>query len=413
MFLKRKRNSVSSARKRWKWSAPKPVMFSGFTAKNVKVRSKILRRSKKRRYKKKKGNLMPNKKQLMNMTMRNFSLNLFKVNEIEVNRGAIALPNTYVFGQPNVLRLPLLLMDLDTTFNANPTSVNPTFHQLTLFKVSATLPTNRKAYAFNPYVYTPSTNDGESVSINYTLQSESASLWGELPTNPIPKYYQKGYKLDFVFYGQNTIDTLFRVDIVRMPRLFADAIQRKQVDIAQYLPDHYLPTNANNNPEDADRDGWNKAWHSLIMPYVASPLATVGKQSEIKIIRSHFFKVPEKDTTHDRQNSIKTSIWIPTKRVINRKWRQVGGGGFSSSDYVNIDPEDPTGLNAENVNDENEFQYHTYGAIDSNYTNFLMIRATNPNQISETASNSVTVNVGAMPTFDCKIKVMYSNSRTV
>lgn len=381
---------------------------------NTKRRLRRSRKFRKRRAMRQKRNRMTVAAQLTE----HFFKRTIAMNEQELSAGAIALANAYVLNPTsasyNWKYLPLHLYDItDVSTHDNQTGLTNCCQQLVWNYANIT---GGMQYQVLDSVPRIQTSDGDGVNprkytLNSTIMTSNAGPNVESTRQPIArKWYYHGCKVDLMMYGQTNQDTLYRVDVVRFhPKMidWMNAVGKGDalVDPTAVIEDSY------SGPTKAD---WKQFWHSLIAPYTQNPMIRRVRGKFMKIVKSYKFKIPEQSGDFDRQPCVKTKIYIPFNKVLNRYWHK---GTHNTNQST--DPEHSGTLNVADYDG-----YYGSGTVNGNYgggkidpkwRTFLMIRATNTDlkqSVEEiTGSPVMEIQPGGDPTYDIKIESKFSYVR--
>lgn len=309
------------------------------------------------------------------------------MNEIEVERGRVCLPNCQLFGVGSFTYLPLQLIELN---NVDHNAAN-ICRQLYYVSADDTGITNDPQYYFSSAVLAKQDADGESgkASNSYSFGSYLDSC---VSTNGAPnqmRWYHKKTTVDLLMYGQTDQDTLFRIDIVKF-----------DPSIVEWI-DTAIEANTDVNNGTSTRSGeWKQLWHSLIMPYVQNPLAKRPRPSKLmKILKTYKFKIPEQSKDFDRVQSVKTRITVPFNRIVDRYWRRK----MQDDAYTaNVNPESESNMNKDDFNNFDFAQYGN-GRVRPKDRVYMMIRATNNDNRTGSEVGIIDVDKGADPTYDINL----------
>lgn len=374
---------------------PAPKFNTGYTITNMKARNTAKRSMRHRRV---------SGRDIAKALMARVSYNNYRINEIETGLGAVLLPN-YCYGTGGTFPAstftqnycPLHIYTLDTTSVTSGVSTAPSAWQLYHVKDTAAEP-DASYYAFENKLYLRNTNEGPnetSTTPAYVYGACNSTQW-ENDADVVTvgtkkrKWFQKNVSCEMVMYGQTNQDTLYRVDVIQMDARFAEAFSRSTV-----FPSAQI-THLNE---------WNQFWHSLVAPYTQNPMHKPMRQmSNIKIVKSFKFKIPEQSADFDRVPCVKTRFNVSLNRVIDRFWKR----GAESDAVLPNDPE-----NAAQMNDPTADSYKIaeadQGFVDPKKRYFLMVRATNNDRgaLINGFQSSLTRTSGQDPTYDIKLRSQY------
>lgn len=381
-----------------KWLKPKrtSTFNSGYSITNMKAKNTAKRSMRHRRTR---------KRDLAAALASRVSVNYTRINEIEVGRGALLLPNIgFANSTQDLNYVPLHIFSLDK----RPLLSNSTTARIgwQLYHDTA-LPGGQQMYKFTSSFWSKNVQDGDVAdNPDYVLgASNIASLWTDRAdeagtTASIwnkAKWYQKRVHVEMVMYGQTNADTLYRVDIVKLDPRFAQAFNTVNETDDVFVAAGQQVT-----------DEWNSFWHSIVAPYTQNPLHKPQRQKgAIKIVKSFKFKIPEQSADFDRIPCVKTKFTIPMDRVVNYAWRK--GVDFDGQITNPVDPEDVTIMNFQKSDNNPNGAQFSRGLLHPAASYFMIVRATNTDRGANLASfpTTVAVNRGQDPTYDIKMRSEY------
>lgn len=325
--------------------------------------------------------------------MEKTSFRMALVDEMELERGRVLLPNIMqAAGLASYNHLPLQLIDL-SPLQDNKVIIRNLCHD----RNNTIGGINDPQYFFTPDIFFKSDTDGEGTNASDYIQFGLASQGRMISTGPTPltdntrKVYQGKVKVDLMLYGQDNIDTLYRIDIVRF-----------SPDMVRWIDT--VTAGATAPPASTMNSGqWKQFWHALTAPYISSPLAKLSRDSKLmKIIKTYKFKIPEQSADFDRVQVVKTRITHNINRVLNRYWKAPA----ASTDFTTqVEPDAATNL-------ELQDQYTTEkwgdGWPHPLSRTFMMIRATNPNRQLNTLGEAYPVTKGKDPTYDINFRTEFT-----
>lgn len=389
-FARAGHKTYTKVKRLFKRKQPSPQFNAGYTITHMKAQN----RAKRRRTK-----TPMNGAALQKALMAKVSYNLVRINEIEVGRGAMLLPNlrwSNATQYENIL--PLHVYSLDR--RGDTTSDIDIFHQL--FYRRETTPAT-EGYSFTSQGWQKDVADGELTnSDNYTYGARPASFWtddAEAKIHERRKWYQKRITCELVMYGQSNQDTLYRVDVVRMDERASALFSRVRASSAERIDGVGTVV----GPE------WHAFWHSMVAPYVQNPLHKPERvQNFVKILKSYTFKIPEQSADFDRVPSVKTKFTVPLNRIVDYQWKRGQDSGVTNP----FDPEDAA-INTLARSDSHGSGQADNGYIAPKYRTFLVIRATNNDSRPVGATPGATfpsivgVARGEDPTYDIKLRSEY------
>lgn len=343
--------------------------------------------------------------------------------EWDRNSGLIYLPNNYnSAANPVTRQCPFVLFEL-TNYAQN--LQDDQFFSYNLVKVDGGQ--GLDYYIWQPGVLASTAANGEAFGGSTTMLRPVLKRILNTQAQPVKeKAYLKDIFVKLEMFGQQSIDTIFRVDLVKF-------------NFDDYHPGYYTGLSAGTewldylgkwhadhpktNPEQQRRDyWWHRAHEEMARRYMAHPGEkiinnNVDRLYPFRILKTWKYKLPEQDGDSEQLRSVVANLNIPVNKMIKYSAQSTSlpdlgdpssivqrGTYITNTHWGTTLNDEATDGNNQDYVFNNEPAYFAYGSAACCRARpsdrlYLMIRATNY-KTGSTTSTAPTYTKGAAPTFN-------------